>query len=308
MNTIGTLFRVTTWGESHGKALGVLIDGCPPGLEISEEKIQKDLDRRKPGQSGTTARHEEDKVEILSGVFEGRSLGTPISMLVRNHDAKPEDYKNVGTRPGHADFTYEAKFGIRDPRGGGRSSGRETVARVMAGAVAREFLKYLSVKSYIRQIGTVKNENLEESPTPKMLEEIEKAQNEGDSLGGIVEIHVTGLEAGIGSPVFGKLEAQMAKALMSVGAVKGFEFGEGFNAANLRGSEHNSRPSGGSLGGISDGTELILRVAVKPPSSIAKEVSGRHDVCIVPRIPVILESMVLIVLADLLLMQRAQNV
>lgn len=289
MNTLGHLFRVTTWGESHGKALGLVIDGCPSNLSLNEAIVQKELNRRKPTAPGSSPRHEEDKVEILSGVFEGKTLGTPISMLVWNKNQKPEDYdwlKNT-YRKGHADFTYEAKFGIRDHRGGGRASGRETVARVMAGAVAKLLIPKIKITS---------------SFDPKILKKAAKAALENDSIGGIVEIRVKNLPAGLGSPVFGKLEAELGKALLSVGAVKGFEFGEGFNAAKLKGSEHNKKSGGGIAGGISDGSDIVMRVAVKPPSSV--KIGGRHDACLIPRINVVLESMVAIVLADQFLMQN----
>ncbi|MBI4127074.1 chorismate synthase [Candidatus Peregrinibacteria bacterium] len=289
MNTLGHLFRVTTWGESHGKALGLVVDGCPPNLPLSEEYVQKELDKRKPSAKGSTARREPDQVEILSGVFEGKTLGTPICMLVRNIDQKPEDYAALKNtfRKGHADLTYQTKFGIRDHRGGGRASGRETVARVMAGAVARLILPKIKIESHFDQ---------------KIIKKAEKAAEENDSIGGIVEIIVKNSPAGLGSPVFGKLQAELAKALLSVGAVKGFEFGEGFAAAALKGSEHNEKPTGGMAGGISDGSDIILRVAIKPPSSV--KIGGRHDACLIPRINIVLESMVAIVLADQFLMQK----
>lgn len=308
MNTIGTLLRVTSWGESHGSALGVVIDGCPPLLSLTNDVVQNELNKRRPDpEFGGTKRDEYDEVEILSGVFEGKTLGTPIAMLVRNKDVKSEDYENFKNihRPGHADATYEAKYGIRDWRGGGRASGRETVARVMAGAVARQIIPDIKIESGILQIGTASAGHKVSKPTNEMLKEIDQAISDGDSLGGIIEIKVKNMVAGLGSPVFGKLEAELGKAVLSVGAVKGVEFGAGFRASEMLGSEHNKAETGGILGGISDGTDLVLRVAIKPPSSTAKTVKGRHDVCIVPRLPVVLESMVAIVLADQYLIQKA---
>lgn len=310
MNSFGHLFRVTTWGESHGPALGVIIDGCPPNIEISLDDFEKDLARRRPGpwKTGSTSRIEPDEVEILSGIFEGKTLGTPISLMIRNKKAKPEDYEALKNthRKGHADHTYEAKYGHRDYRGGGRASGRETAARVLAGTIAKKILPLKYCAGFLR-LGNVVLPQASTELTPEMIQEIESAQNEGDSVGGIMEVSVTGLPQGLGWPVFGKLEAELAKALMSIGTIKGFEFGEGFRAAAQRGSQHNQKPSGGIAGGISDGTPLTFRVALKPPSSIAQSVKGRHDACILPRLGVILESMVACVLADHFLMQKTNE-
>lgn len=328
-NAIGTIFRVTTFGESHGPALGCVIDGCPTGISLNEKDIQVELDRRKPGQSNlTTVRAEEDRVKILSGVFEGKTLGTPIAMTVSNHDAKSGDYEKLKDvfRPGHADFTWDAKYGLRDYRGGGRASGRETVARVMAGAVAKKILskRGIAVRAKAVEIGGVKDEK-------EMERAILNAQSEGDSVGGIVEIIVSGAPAGLGEPVFGKLSADLAHALVSIPAVKGVEFGSGFAAAKKKGSEQNDpmraeggkiifekNDAGGLLGGISTGQDIVMRIAVKPTSSIAKpqktvtkdgkstkiEISGRHDPCIVPRIIPVAQSMVAIVIADHLLLAK----
>ncbi|MDI9633078.1 MAG: chorismate synthase [Methanolinea sp.] len=325
MNTFGRNFRVTTFGESHGPAIGAVIDGCPPGIEISKEEIDGFLSRRRPGvHPFSTGRREEDRVEILSGVFEGRTTGMPICLLVRNADARPSDYEAIADvfRPGHADYTYHAKYGIRDFRGGGRSSGRETVARVAAGAVARKFLslKGISVASRIVEVHG--------ATTPEGIErEIEAAAREGDSVGGIVEVTARGCPPGLGDPVFGKLDALIAMAMMGIGAVKGVEIGDGFAVSRMRGSEHNDQMgeggfltnhAGGILGGISTGAEIVVRIAVKPTPSIAREqrtvdargqertisVAGRHDACIVPRIGPVAEAMLALVLADAYLGQE----
>lgn len=348
-NTIGELFRVTTFGESHGIALGCVIDGCPPQIEITPEMIQRDLDRRKPGQSAvTTARKEPDKVKILSGIFEGKTLGTPIAMIVENADMRSSDYealKNV-FRPGHADFTWEAKYGFRDYRGGGRSSGRETVARVMAGAVAKSILakEKILIHAYALQIGSIKGEIVDydfieknsvraadSHKAAEMEAYILKAKEEGDSVGGVVEIIVENVPPGLGEPVFDKLNADLAKALVSIPTVKAIEFGAGFAAGLKKGSENNDpftvsggkisltkNDAGGISGGISTGAPIVMRVTVKPPSSISKtqntvtkekkettlEVKGRHDPCIIPRFIPVAESMVAITLADHLLRQQ----
>lgn len=326
-STFGKLFRITTWGESHGRALGVVVDGCPAGLAISEEMIQTYLDLRKPGTGMlVTARKEEDQVEILSGVFEGKTTGTPISMLVWNKDHRSTDYTEIASyyRPGHADYTYNEKYGFRDYRGGGRSSGRETIGRVAGGAVAMLLLQELGiqVEARIAEIGGVIIE-----PGEDYLDK-ELPLAAGDSLGGVIECRVKGLPAGLGEPVFDKLDAQLAKAMMSIGAVKGIEIGDGFLAAKSRGSENNdafvvkesgiekrTNHAGGILGGISDGAELILRVAVKPPPSIGLEqdtvnrdgedvkvvIKGRHDAVIVPRAVVVVQAMTALVLADALM-------
>ncbi len=299
-SSIGRIFRASTWGESHGKGVGVVVDGCPPGLPLAEKDVQRDLDRRKPGQSRlTTQRKESDKVEILSGVFNGLTTGAPISMLIRNSDAKSSHYEEIRDvyRPGHADFTYDAKYGIRDWRGSGRSSGRETAGRVAAGAVAKLVLERegMRVRGYTVRIGDVRAKRrdlsfIEKNPAraadpdaaPLMAERIEEAKAAGDSVGGVVEILVRGAPPGLGEPVFGKLDGMLAGALMGIGAVKGVEVGEGFGAAALRGSQMNDpfvlRPGdeigtrtnrcGGVLGGISTGGEIVLRIAVKPTPSI----------------------------------------
>ncbi len=324
MNTFGRSFRITTFGESHGKALGVVIDGCPPGMPLAEGDIQPFLDRRRPGKSPLSSpRKEPDRVEILSGVFRGKTTGSPLALVVVNRDSREEDYDELEAvfRPGHADFSWQAKYGIRDHRGGGRSSGRETVARVAAGAVAAKFLaeRGIGVTSRILEIHGVRDPD-------GMTAEIEKARDEGDSVGGIAEVRVTGCPPGLGDPVFSKLGALLAHALMGIGAVKGVEIGDGFAAARMKGSTHNdamtaegfaTNHAGGILGGISTGLEIVARIAVKPTSSIGKpqrtvdrdgkEVSisirGRHDPCIVPRILPVAEAMVALVIADAFLEQ-----
>lgn len=319
MNTIGNNFRCTTFGESHGKALGVVIDGCPAGIPLSESDIQPLLDRRRPGQSDlTTQRKEEDRVEILSGIFEGKTTGTPIALIVRNKDVKTEDYLSTRDlfRPGHADYTYQQKYGIRDFRGGGRSSGRETISRVAAGAVAMKVLRYVGV-SISGRIIEVHGKNL----PFEMDAEIRAARDAGNSVGGIVEIVAKGTPPGIGDPVSGKLDAVIAHAMMGIGSVKGVEIGEGFHAATLYGSENNDQMApgrfltnhaGGILGGISTGDDIIVRIAVKPTPSISREqqtitvtdkpatisVQGRHDPCIAPRIVPVAEAMIALVLID----------
>ncbi|HUK92938.1 MAG TPA: chorismate synthase [Methanomicrobiales archaeon] len=324
MNTFGRSFRITTFGESHGKALGVVIDGCPPGIPVSEGDIQPFLDRRRPGKSPLESpRKEPDRVAILSGLFQGKTTGAPITLMVENRDVREEDYRELGEifRPGHADFTYQAKYGIRDHRGGGRSSGRETVARVAAGAVAAKFLAGKGIKI----TGRVLEIHGKRDPDA-MTKEIESARDEGDSVGGIAEVLVSGCPAGLGDPVFGKLDALVACALMGIGAVKGVEIGEGFAAARMKGSKHNdamtregfaTNHAGGILGGISTGQEIIARIAVKPTPSIAKtqrtldtkgkevsvSIKGRHDPCIVPRILPVAEAMVALVIIDAFLEQ-----
>ena len=345
-NSFGTLFKITTWGESHGKAVGVVIDGCPSRMDLSAEDIQKELDRRKPGfRKGSSPRGEKDRVEILSGVFEGKTTGTPISFLVWNEDVDSspyEDSKDV-FRPGHADFTYQAKYGIRDYRGGGRASARETVGRVAAGAIAKKILEKekIEVISYTMELGGIRAAKMDypeigqnsllcpDGEAAKQMEEkIEQARLRGDSLGGIVEILVRRCPAGLGEPVFDKLEADLAKGLMSIGAVRGMEVGAGFRAARMFGSECNDplgpegfekNDAGGILGGISNGADILLRVAVKPIPSIGLEqktvnhsrrpvsikIQGRHDVSAIPRINPVCEAMVAIVLADHLLREKA---
>ena len=345
-NSFGTFFRITTWGESHGKALGVVIDGCPPQIELSEEDIQKEMERRRPGQYiGSSPRKERDRVEILSGIFEGKTTGTPISFLIRNEDVDSgpyEEWKEV-FRPGQADFTYQAKYGIRDYRGGGRASARETVGRVAAGAVAKKILRKEKVEiiAYTLELGGIRaekidNEEIERNvlrcPDRKaaaaMERKIEETKGRGDTLGGIVEILVQGCPPGLGEPVFDKLEADLAKALMSIGAVRGVEIGAGFGVARMLGSQCNDplgpegfekNDAGGILGGISNGADIVLRVTVKPIPSISVEqrtvdqamrpvslrIKGRHDVSAIPRINPVCEAMVGIVLVDHLLRQKA---
>lgn len=348
-STFGTLFRMTTWGESHGKAIGVTVDGCPAGLELCETDIQKLLDRRKPGQSKfTTQRSEGDEVEILSGVFEGKTTGTPISMIVWNKDQRSKDYSVIAEcyRPGHADYTFDEKFGFRDYRGGGRSSARETIGRVAAGAIAEKFLKQLgiSISAYTVSIGPVEirrdHMNLEEAKKNRLcMPDAEAAQRasgyleqkmaEQDSVGGVVECVISGLPVGLGEPVFEKLDANLAKAIVSIGAVKGFEIGEGFGAAVMCGSENNdafqvgaddsvskaTNHSGGVLGGMSDGSDVVFRAAFKPTPSIAQkqmtvnkngepmelEITGRHDPVVVPRAVVVVEAMAAVTIMDALL-------
>jgi chorismate synthase len=349
-NTFGQLFKVTTFGESHGPAIGAVIDGVPPGISLSEEDIQKELDRRRPGQSKiTTQRQEADKVEILSGVFEGKTTGTPLAMLIRNEDQRSKDYSNIKDvyRPGHADYTYHLKYGLRDYRGGGRSSGRETACRVAAGAVAKKILAQHKVNViaytlavadiYAKKIDfSVIESNLVRAPDNEaaelMIQKIEEARKDCDSLGGIIEAVVKGCPPGLGDPVFDKLTARLAHALMSIGTTRGVEFGDGFGAVKLKGSEHNdpfarnllgkihtkTNHAGGILGGISNGEDIVLRVAVKPPSSIAKnqetvdisgedvsvQVKGRHDPCICPRVVPVVEAMIALTLVDCLLIQK----
>lgn len=322
-NIIGKLFQVTTFGESHGEALGCVIDGCPAQLALNEKDIQRELDKRRPGQSSvTTNRKERDKVKILSGVFKGKTLGTPIAMIVFNSDARGRDYKNLAHsfRSGHADYVWQTKYGFRDYRGGGRASGRETVSRVMAGAVAKKILarslgKKFRIYTYAVQIGNVCGKKIdykfiERNPVraadcgaaKKMEQEILRAKASGDSVGGIIEIIMKGVPLGLGEPIFDKLNADLAKALLSIGAVRGIEFGNGFKAAGLKGSEQNSPKIGGIegiSGGISNGKDIVMRLAVKAPASIAKlGVKGRHDPCIVPRVIPVAESMTAIILAD----------
>lgn len=353
-NSFGQLFRITTWGESHGEALGVVVDGCPAGLEISKEEIQSELDRRRPGQSRiTTQRKESDSVEILSGVFEGKTLGTPISLMVRNEDVISKSYEDIKDtyRPGHADYTYDAKYGFRDYRGGGRSSARETVGRVAAGTIAKKLLNMNGITTYgfVRQVGRIVarkvdpdeiERNIVRCPdagkAAEMIELIEKVRKEGDSIGGTVEVVSTGLPPGLGSPVFNKLDADLAAALMSLGGIRGFEVGMGFEASKRKGSQVNdvmykdksgklrfkTNNAGGLLGGITNGEDLVVRIAIKPTSSISRvqhtvdkygnpvelKVKGRHDPCLCPRAVPIAEAMVNLVLVDHLLMSRLARI
>ena len=347
-SSFGTIFRITTWGESHGKGLGVVVDGCPAGLPLDENDIQKFLNRRKPGQSKfTTPRKEDDAVEILSGVFEGKTTGTPISLVVYNQNQKSKDYSEIASyyRPGHADYTFDQKYGFRDYRGGGRSSGRETIGRVAAGAIAVKILNQLGITflTYTHSIGpiciaaqnfdaTQINENPLYMPDADAAENAENYLNaciaEQNSSGGVVECIIQGVPAGIGDPVFEKLNANLAKAIMSIGAVKGFEIGDGFDVAKATGKNNNdafrigadgktvktTNHTGGILGGMSDGSDIILRAAIKPTPSIAAtqqtvnkngeeidvSIKGRHDPIIVPRAVVVVESMAAITLVDAL--------
>lgn len=356
-NTFGHLFRITTFGESHGGGVGVIIDGCPPRLEISAEDIQFELDRRRPGQSKiTTPRKESDQCEILSGVFQGQTLGTPIAILVRNKDARSQDYDEMAQkyRPSHADATYDAKYGIRNWQGGGRSSARETIGRVAAGALAKKILKQVAgveIIGYVKRIKDLEGavdpaqvtleqveSNIVRCPdadcADRMIELIEQIGRSGDSIGGVVECVARSVPKGLGMPVFDKLEADLAKAVMSLPASKGFEIGSGFAGTLLTGSEHNdefyideqgetrtvTNRSGGIQGGISNGEPIIIRVAFKPTATIRKEqrtvtntgeetvlaAKGRHDPCVLPRAVPMVESMVAIVLCDHLLRQQGQ--
>ncbi|MBR1598569.1 MAG: chorismate synthase [Lachnospiraceae bacterium] len=355
-STIGTIFRISTWGESHGKALGVVIDGCPAGLALSEADIQPYLDRRKPGQSKfTTPRKEADEIEILSGVFEGKTTGTPISMILYNTSQQSRDYSEIASyyRPGHADYTFDAKYGFRDYRGGGRSSGRETAARVAAGAVAIKLLKELGISftAYTRSIGDIEisYENFDaDEITNNMLympdkdasekagEYIEAISKEHDSIGGVIECRISGVPAGIGDPVFDKLDANLAKAVMSIGAVKGVEIGDGISVSKKKGSEDNdsfklssdntiiknTNHAGGILGGISDGSEILVRASFKATPSILKEqatvnkegeeisvsIKGRHDPVIVPRAVVVVEAMTAITILDSILINMSSTI
>lgn len=360
-NTFGTLFRVTTFGESHGEALGCIVDGCPAGIEIDADFIQKQMDRRKPGakqkdssgkeifNAAVTSRSEADKAEILSGIFEGKSTGTPIAIMIKNTSQKSKDYSNIMNlfRPGHADYTYQMKYGTRDYRGGGRSSGRETSARVAAGAIAQLILKRfgISITAYTKKAAGIEIESVDFSeiennamrtPDKKaaalMQEKIEGLRREGNSAGGIVDCVIKGVPVGLGEPVFDKMDALLAQAMLSIGAIKGIEFGSGFDAADSTGKENNDQMragpvfetnnAGGILGGISRGDEIKFSLAVKPvPSIFIKQktvdtsmnecdlvIEGRHDVCLCPRIVPVVEAMAAITVADLLLRNRASKI
>ncbi|SRR6266568_5152835 len=357
-NTFGQLFRITTFGESHGGAVGAVIDGCPPNIEITEEEIQKDLDRRKPGQSEITSpRKEQDVIHILSGVIDKRTTGTPILLLANNKDVRSEDYQHLKNlyRPGHADYTFEAKYGIRDYKGSGRASARETLARVAAGAIAKKYLrKKLGIEflSYVEQVGDIKTSvdfetvthaqiesNIvrcpDERAAEKMIKLIEEVRDDGDSIGGVIKGVIKPVPIGLGEPVFDKLPADLAKAMMSINATKGFSFGSGFDGVKLRGSQHNdsfyldekgnirtkTNNAGGTLGGISNGETIHFRVAFKPVSTIKKkqqtvtkekhlvelEASGRHDPCVLPRAVPIVDAMAAHVIMDHYLRHKAQN-
>ena len=358
-STLGKIFKIATFGESHGGGVGVVVEGCPPRLELEASEIQRDLDRRRPGQSRlTTPRQEADQVEILSGVFEGITLGTPIAMLVRNQDARPSDYESMKDvyRPSHADYTTEAKYGLRNWQGGGRASARETIGRVAAGAIARKLLRQTlgaEVIAWVTRIHDLESkvdpisvslEEVEQSlvrcPDPeaseRMVRRLDEVRTAGDSVGGVVACVARDVPPGLGEPVFDKLEAELASALMSLPASKGFEIGSGFAGTSLTGSEHNdpfvpgqegrprtlSNRSGGVQGGISNGEPIVIRVAFKPTATIARpqqtvdrdgnpailSASGRHDPCVVPRAVPIVEAMVCLVLADHWLRQRAVDV
>lgn len=349
-NSYGTLFRITTFGESHGPAIGVTIDGCPAGLEIDEAFIQEELDRRKPGQSKiTTQRKEDDTFKILSGVFEGRSTGTPIAIVIENTDQRSKDYSHIAEkyRPSHADYTYDVKYGNRDYRGGGRSSARETAARVAAGAIAKLLLTQqgIQIDAYVAQVGDIKappytqmdltrkEDNIVRCPdaatADKMIEFIDSIRLERDTVGGIVTCVIRNTPPGLGEPVFDKLHAELGKAMLSINAVKGFEYGSGFEGVRLRGSQHNdefyneggrirtrTNHSGGIQGGISNGEEIYFNVAFKPVATIMQDQAsvdkhgnetsvsgkGRHDPCVVPRAVPIVEAMAALVIADFLLL------
>lgn len=345
-SSFGESFKVTTFGESHGVAVGVVVDGVTPGIELDEAYIQVQMDRRKPGQSSvTTPRKEYDEIHIMSGMFEGKTTGTPLFIILYNKDMRPDAYDDIKNafRPGHADFTYLEKYGIRDHRGSGRASGRETAGRVAAGAVARKLLEHrgVSVVAYTKAIGGITCETFDESiieqnpvracdpiAAEKMVQKVEHLASIGDSCGGIVECRIRGLKPGIGEPVFDKLDAELAKAMLSIGAVKGIEFGAGFAAAEMQGSEHNdpmdkngfkTNNAGGIIGGISTGEEIVFRIAVKPTSSISVPQQtmnvrgeeqtivtiGRHDPCICPRVVPVVEAMACLVLEDQLKRQAA---
>lgn len=350
-NTFGSIFRVTTFGESHGAGLGCIIDGCPAGIDFDENFLQHEMDRRKPGakSAAVTNRKEDDKAEVLSGVFEGKTTGTPIAILVRNANQHSKDYSNIMDkfRPGHADFSFHEKYGIRDYRGGGRSSGRETCARVAAGAFAKMFLKTMniSITAYTKKAAGIEGTKVDFSEIENnqiraadkdaallMQKKIEDFHREGNSCGGIVECVVKGLPAGLGEPVFDKFDAELAHAIVSIGAVKGIEFGLGFDAADSNGIENNdfmrkgpvfeTNNAGGILGGISNGNDVVFRTAVKPVPSIFKKqqtidtagnecdilIEGRHDVCLCPRIVPVIEAMTAITVADMILRNRSSRV
>lgn len=355
-NSFGRLFRITTFGESHGKALGAIVEGCPAGLEIDEEKIRLEMQRRKPGQSKiTTQRKEEDEIEVLSGVFEGKSTGTPIGIVIKNADQKSKDYSHIADkfRPSHADYTYFEKYGIRDYRGGGRSSARETAARVAGGAIAKQFLatKGIQIQAYVSQVGDLTlqkpyttlnlelaEDNIVRCPDPEMADQmialIDSVRLDRDTIGGVVSCVIKNCPPGLGEPVFDRLHAELGKAMLSINAVKGFEYGSGFEGVKMRGSEHNdaivneagkihttTNHSGGIQGGISNGEDIYFRVAFKPVATIMQDQEsvneageavtvsgkGRHDPCVVPRAVPIVEAMAALVLADFLLISKTNK-
>ncbi|WPP48368.1 chorismate synthase [Catalinimonas niigatensis] len=352
-NSFGTLFKITTFGESHGKSIGVIIDGCPAGMPLDEALILQDMDRRKPGQSKiTTQRKESDTFHIQSGVFDGKTTGTPIMILIPNEDQRSKDYSHIADkfRPSHADFTYHAKYGVRDYRGGGRSSARETAARVAAGAVAKQFLKHKGIETnaYVSQVGSLRldksyheldlkrtEENIVRCPDPataeQMIELIDTTRKNRDTIGGIVSCVITGVPAGLGEPVFDKLHAELGKAMLGINAVKGFEYGSGFEGVALNGSQHNdayykdgdkvrtrTNHSGGIQGGISNGEDIYFRLAFKPVATLMQDQEslneagesvtvsgkGRHDPCVVPRAVPIVEAMAALVIADYYLLNQ----
>lgn len=355
-NTFGKLFKITTFGESHGKALGAIVEGCPAGLVLDEEKIRHEMQRRKPGQSKiTTQRKEEDEIELLSGVFEGKTTGTPIGIVIPNSDQKSKDYSHISDkfRPSHADFTYFEKYGIRDYRGGGRSSARETAARVAGGAIAKQFLatKGIQVQAYVSQVGDLTlsksykelnldlaEENIVRCPDPEMAEQmislIDSVRLDRDTIGGVVSCVISNCPPGLGEPVFDRLHAELGKAMLSINAVKGFEYGSGFEGVKMRGSQHNdalvneggkikttTNHSGGIQGGISNGEDIYFRVAFKPVATIMQDQEsineagepvtvsgkGRHDPCVVPRAVPIVEAMAALVIADYLLLSKTNK-
>ncbi|WP_185849090.1 chorismate synthase [Blattabacterium cuenoti] len=343
-NIFGNLFRVSTFGESHGIALGGIIDGCPAGIELNFQEIQYELNRRKPGQSSiVTQRNEPDKVNFLSGIFNNKTTGTPIGFIIDNKDHKSDDYNHIREiyRPSHSDFTYEKKYGIRDYKGGGRSSARETICRVVAGAIAKQLIKDITITSYVSSVGEISinksyqeldlsRESIEKNPircpdpytAEKMISKIKKIKNQGDTIGGIITCVIKNVPIGIGEPVFEKLHAELGKAMLSINAVKGFEYGSGFHGTKITGSQHNdlfqkdgttkTNLSGGIQGGISNGMDIYFRIAFKPVATIMKkqktidkhgnfifmEGKGRHDPCVLPRAIPIVESMTALVLAD----------
>ena len=357
-STYGKIVKISTFGESHGVGIGVIMEGCPAGIEFDTDFIQSELTRRKPGQSRiTTQRREADEFEVLSGVFEGKTTGTPIALIIRNQDQRSKDYSHIATqfRPSHADYTYQAKYGVRDYRGGGRSSARETAARVAAGAVAKLILNHVnvSVQAYVSQVGKIKlekryqelnlalaEENAVRCPDPAMAEQmfnyIDETRKKGDSIGGVITCVIKGVPAGLGEPVFDKLHAELGKAMLSINAVKGFEYGSGFDGVEMYGSEHNdaiyqneegkvytkTNYSGGIQGGISNGEDIYFRVAFKPVATIMQDQDsvneegekvvvqgkGRHDPCVVPRAVPIVEAMAALVVSDFYLRQKASRI
>lgn len=355
-NTFGKLFKITTFGESHGKALGAIVEGCPAGLSLDEDKIRQEMQRRKPGQSKiTTQRKEEDEIEILSGVFEGKTTGTPIGIVIPNSDQKSKDYSHISDkfRPSHADFTYFEKYGIRDYRGGGRSSARETAARVAGGAIAKQFLatKGIQIQAYVSQVGdlileksyrelnlSLAEENIVRCPDPEMAERmislIDSVRLDRDTIGGVITCVIQNCPPGLGEPVFDRLHAELGKAMLSINAVKGFEYGSGFEGVKMRGSQHNdtfvkegdkvktlTNHSGGIQGGISNGEDIFFKVAFKPVATIMQDQEslneagdsvtvsgkGRHDPCVVPRAVPIVEAMAALVIADYLLLSKTNK-